>query len=249
MAEDRNLLLVHEGEGEGEVKDRGLFEFLGKGTEENKPAEEEYLAAGVQNIHIEEGYKLHGGKEKEEEKPHGFFEKEEEKHHGLLDKLHRSHSTSSSSSSSDEEEVEGEGGIKNKIKKKKALKEKIEEKEHHEEENKKHAFVPAPPVEEPVVVVEELELQEPVVPEEGKKGFLEKIKDKLPGHIKKPTEEGPAALPADVVQHSGEHVKVHEAVEGTEGKEKKGFLGKIIEKLPGYHKSTGEEGDKTPASH
>lgn len=267
MAEEHKeqVASAHEGEGEGEVKDRGLFDFLGKkNTEEKKPAEEEYLAADVQHIHIEEDYKLPYAKENQVEEPQYFFDKEEEKqeeekkeqekHHGLLDKLPRSHSSSSSSSSSEEEEVEGEGGIIEKIKKKKkekALKEKIEEKEHHEEENKKPAYVAAPPVEESVVVVkEELELQEQVAPEEGKKGFLEKIKDKLPGHSKKPTEEGAPAPPADVVEDSGEPGKVHEAAEGTEGKEKKGFLGKIIEKLPGYHhKSTGEEGDKTPASH
>ena len=55
--------------------------------------------------------------------------------------------------------------------------------------------------------------------------------------------------PLPVVEVPAEHVKEHEVVEGTEGKEKKGFLGKIIEKLPGYHKNAGEEPEKSPGSH
>lgn len=79
--------------------------------------------------------------------------------------------------------------------------------------------------------------------EEEKKGFLEKIKEKLPGHHKKSEE---ATAPAAECASHG--TKEHET-EGHEGKEKKGILGKLMEKLPGYHKNGGEEGDKTGATH
>ncbi|KAG0461836.1 hypothetical protein HPP92_020312 [Vanilla planifolia] len=211
-------------------------------AEEKKAQEEhEVLVAGVEKIQLQEEQS-----------------KEEEKKHGHVETLNRCHSTSSSSSSDEEVEVEGEGGIKEKIKKKKKeLKEKIEKKLHGgekktEEEEKKEAVV----VEDTTVVVEKVEVSEAEPPvEEEKKGFLEKIKEKLPGsHAKKPVEEGlgvtpPHDSPAPVaVEVTSEHVKVQE-VEGHEGKEKKGFLGKIIEKLPGYHRSAGEEGEKSPASH
>ena len=67
-----------------------------------------------------------------------------------------------------------------------------------------------------------------------KKGFLEKIKEKLPGGYKK-AEEHPAPPPAECTTAD---VPEHE-VEA--GKEKKGILEKIKEKLPGYHKNAGEE--------
>ncbi|PKU85118.1 dehydrin DHN1 [Dendrobium catenatum] len=235
--------------GEGEVRNRGLFDFVHKKKEEEeekKPQqEEEVLVSGVEKIHIEDGHKVEDKK------------KEGEKNHGLLEKLHRSHSSSSSSSSSDEEEeVEGEGGIKQKIKKKKqGLKEKLHgrEKKEKEEEKKEPAFVPAAAEETPAVVVEKVDVFEEAAPppEAEKKGFLDKIKEKLPGHGKKAAEESGAVPPPPlpVVEVPAEHVKEHEVVEGTEGKEKKGFLGKIIEKLPGYHKNAGEEPEKSPGSH
>ncbi|KAG8378044.1 hypothetical protein BUALT_Bualt08G0097200 [Buddleja alternifolia] len=58
---------------------------------------------------------------------------------------------------------------------------------------------------------------------EEKKGFLDKIKDKLPGG-KKPEEVAPPPSPP-----AAECAAVPEA----EGKEKKGFLEKIKEKIPG----------------
>ncbi|MQK22184.1 hypothetical protein EI013_27860, partial [Escherichia coli] len=101
----------------------------------------------------------------------------EKKKHSLLEKLHRS--DSSSSSSSDEEEV-GEDGEKRKRKKeKKGLKEKIQGKVDDKEE-KKH--------EDTAVPVEKVEV-DPAHPDQEKKGFLDKIKEKLPGHKK--TEEVP----------------------------------------------------------
>ena len=112
-----------------------------------------------------------------------------------------------------------------------------------EEEKTEPAFVPSPVEEKPTVSLEKVDVFEETLPppEEEKKGFLDKIKEKLPGHGKKAAEEAGAVPPA---------VEEHEAAERTEGKEeKKGFLGKIIEKLPGYHKSAGEEAEKSPGSH
>ncbi|URE27581.1 Dehydrin [Musa troglodytarum] len=235
MAEEHHKA-VESGE---EVQDRGLFDFLGKKKEEEKTEEchEEVLVSGVEKIHLEEAGK------------------EEDKKEGLLEKLHRSHSSSSSSSSDEEEEDGGEN--KEKKKKKKGLKEKIKEKlgcdkKEGEEEAKltevhvEHEVVAAAAVtdgDDTVVVVEKVE--ESIVkveagPQEEKKGFLEKIKEKLPGH-KKPAEEIPAACAAE---HEGEGEG-----EGHEGKEKKGILGKLMEKLPGYHKAEEKEGEKSSPAH
>ncbi|XP_057498288.1 phosphoprotein ECPP44-like [Actinidia eriantha] len=130
-------------------------------------------------------------------------------------KIHRSvddvHRGCGCNTSSDEEE--GEGGEKKK-KKKKGLKEKKEE----------DTSVPIEKCEEPAIV-------------EEKKGFLDKIKDKLPGHSKKAEEVSPPSPPAMVA------VSPSAAEEG-EVKEKKGFLDKIKEKLPGYHPKTEEDKEK-----
>ncbi|VAI59313.1 unnamed protein product [Triticum turgidum subsp. durum] len=79
-----------------------------------------------------------------------------------------------------------------------------------------------------------------------KKGFLEKIKEKLPGGHKKPEDAAPVpvthAAPAPV--HAP--APAAEEVSSPDAKEKKGLLGKIMDKLPGYHK-TGEE-DKAAAA-
>ncbi|XP_042444944.1 dehydrin COR410-like [Zingiber officinale] len=115
---------------------------------------------------------------------------EEGKKESFLQKLHRS--DSSSAGSSGDEEAEGE---KNKKKKKRDIKEKIV----IDDEGRKEE------VEDTEVVVEKVEAirveQSAVAPEEEeKKGFLEKIKEKLPSN-----------------------------------------LGKIMEKLPGYHKADQEK--------
>ncbi|XP_042033840.1 phosphoprotein ECPP44-like [Salvia splendens] len=139
---------------------------------------------------------------------------EEKKHEGLIEKLRRS--DSSSSSSSEEEEV-GEDGLKKK-KKKKGLKEKIVgEKEKEKKAECEDTSVPVEKYEE----------------HEEKKGFLDKIKDKLPGG-KKTEEVAAPPPPAPVVADYSE----------AEGKEKKGFLDKIKEKLPGYHPKSDEEKEK-----
>lgn len=241
MAEEFKDRDLNEEVGEGEVKDRGLFDSAHKKKEEvgNTPQDEAFLVTGVEGIHIENDRKEE--RKKEEEKKHGFFEK-----------LHLSHRPKSSSSSSDEEEVEGEGGIKKKIKKKKEKKDPKEKlyggEKKEKEEEKEPSFFPATGEERPAAVaVEKVDVfEEPaLVPEEEKKGFLHKMKEKLPGHSKKAVEEGGPVSP----QAPAEHVKEHEVVEGTEGKDKKGFLEKIMDKIPGYHKNAGEEAEKSPGTH
>ncbi|CAI0434986.1 unnamed protein product [Linum tenue] len=142
--------------------------------------------------------------------------KEEEKKEesgSLLSKLHRSGSSSSSSSS--EEEVEEEG---KKIRRKK-------------DKKKKKGEDTSVPVEK----------CDDVVPEE-KKGFMEKIKDKLPGK-KSTAEETPVVAVAPAHPPPA-------AVAATEPEEKKGFLEKIKEKLPGYHaKGSEAEENKEKESH
>ena len=272
MAEEYNKSQEHEyerktgdyeeGSGAGETKDRGLFDFLGKKAEakptsyqhEEKPAsyqEEEVIVtefdekAKISDHHkapAPDQYTSSYSKVEEEED-------KEKKHENLLQKLHRSNS--SSSSSSDEEEDEEK---KKKRKEKKGLKDKIEEKisgDDHKEEGyrKEDTNVPVEKVYEeehhhqaPAPVVHHHE--EPTdYPTEENKGFLEKIKEKLPGHKK--TEEFPVAA-ASYEQQSHDHhaaeppvVASYEA--GEEPKEKKGIMEKIKEKLPGYHSKTEED--------
>ncbi|CAH8342245.1 unnamed protein product [Eruca vesicaria subsp. sativa] len=171
----------------GEVKDRGLFDFLGK-KEEVKPQETTTpLASEVEHkAQITEP----------EHKPtlieqlHQKHEEEEENKPSLLHKLHRSNSSSSSSS-----EEEGEDGVKRKKEKKKKT-----------------------------------------VEGDEKKGVMEKIKEKLPGHSEKP--EDSQVVNTEAAVPVTEETAVHP-------EEKKGILEKIKEKLPGYHaKSTGEEEEK-----
>ncbi|KAJ0256517.1 Dehydrin ERD14 [Hirschfeldia incana] len=70
--------------------------------------------------------------------------------------------------------------------------------------------------------------------EEEKKGFMDKLKEKLPGHGKKPGDA--SATPAAPVATP--------PVEETHPAEKKGIMEKIKEKLPGYHSKTVEEEKK-----
>lgn len=215
MAEE-NQSKIHEQEAtEAEIKDRGLFDMLGKKKQDQKP-QEEAIATEFEKVKVsdEHGSKLE--ENKQEEGP--------EKKHSLLEKLHRS--DSSSSSSSDEE---GEGGEQKKKKKKekKGLKEKIGGDQKEEE---KH--------EDTAVPVEKVEV-DPSHPEE-KKGFLDKIKEKLPGQNKK-TEEVPAPPPSASAEHHATEAGV--GPEG-ESREKKGILEKIKEKLPGYHSKTEEGKEK-----
>ncbi|PSR99532.1 phosphoprotein [Actinidia chinensis var. chinensis] len=81
-----------------------------------------------------------------------------------------------------------------------------------------------------------IEKCEESAPVEEKKGFLGKIKEKLPGHSKKPEDVPPPSPPAVVA--------VHPAAEEGEVKEKKGFLVKMKEKIPGYYPKTEEDKEK-----
>ncbi|GJZ43922.1 phosphoprotein ECPP44-like protein, partial [Tanacetum coccineum] len=120
------------------------------------------------------------------------------------------------------------------------LKEKIEEhKEKKEEEKIEDTHVPVEKYEEVPVAPPIGDCADPIpTPEpEEKKGFMEKIKEKLPGGHKKTEEEHvapPPPAPPVVVAHD---------VEG-ETKEKKGIFEKIKEKIPGYHSKSEEEKEK-----
>ncbi|XP_068646490.1 phosphoprotein ECPP44-like [Aristolochia californica] len=140
---------------------------------------------------------------------------EEEKKPGLVEKFTRSNSSSSSSSSDEDGE---------KKKKKKGLKDKIKGNVSGEKESEaKH--------EDTSVPIEKIDEPHPQASDE-KKGFLEKIKEKIPGGHKKT--EGEVVEPV---------LPVPPVVAHEEEKEKKGLLEKIKEKLPGYHKN-GEEKEK-----
>lgn len=76
---------------------------------------------------------------------------------------------------------------------------------------------------------------ETVAPEE-KKGFLEKIKDKLPG--KKSADDHVTA------HHAPPPIADHGELHDDSAKEKKGIFEKIKEKIPGYHPKTEEEKEK-----
>ncbi|KAL7207040.1 hypothetical protein ACSBR2_019685 [Camellia fascicularis] len=116
--------------------------------------------------------------------------------HTLMEELHRSHSNSSSS---DDDE---EGGEK---KRKKGLKEKLKKKKSSEKEEQVNEHKDTSGSLENYNEVGNAEATQ----QEEKKGFLEKIKEKLP--------DGNSP--------------------GNETKDKKGILEKIKEKLPGYHKN------------
>lgn len=261
MAEESNTQAYPTGEAadQVEVTDRGFFDKLvgkkEKEVEEKKQAEE--LAAGVEKISVAEP------EVKKEEHVEG------EKHESLFSKLQKSGSSSSSSSSSDEEEEEviDDNGEVIKRKKKKGLKEKLKEKlPGHKDTEGEHVTglpAPAPPAavqahgghHDTAVPVEKIdadvktEAPSAVVPEEEKKGFLEKIKEKLPGGHKKP--EDAAAVPvthaAPAPVHAPAPAPAAQEVSSPDAKEKKGILGKIMDKLPGYHKAAGEE-DKAAAA-
>ncbi|GLJ19014.1 hypothetical protein SUGI_0341000 [Cryptomeria japonica] len=158
-------------ENAGEHQDRGLFGLFGKKKEEE--THQQHVSAvdphmaGVtphEQGHVGEAHPVpvsHG--HVEEGKVHGEgVEKKQEG--GLMAKLHRSNSSSSSSSSDEEEDEKGE---KKKKKKKGGLKDKIK---LHEKKEEDHGHGKTE--------------------EEGeKKGLMEKIKEKLPGHNKEEEKE------------------------------------------------------------
>lgn len=267
MEDERNTQPQQTGEADQvEVTDRGFFNHLvGKKEEkvEQQKHDEAELAAGMEKVSVEEPT------EAKHEEHEGA-----EKHESLLTKLQRSSSSSSSSSDEEEEEVIDDNGEVIKRKKKKGLKEKLPGHKDATAAEGEHATglpAPAPPAalqahHDTAVPVEKVhadvntEAPPPTaaVPEEEKKGFLEKIKEKLPGGQKKPEDAAVApavthAPPAPVTHDTPAPVHApapaaEEAVSSPDGKEKKGLLGKIMDKIPGYHKTpaAGEE-DKAAA--
>jgi len=245
MEDERSTQSYQGGEAEQvEVTDRGLLgNLLGKKKAEEDKEKEEELVTGMEKVSVEEP------EVKKEEHEDG------EKKESLFTKLHRSSSSSSSSSDEEEEEVIDDNGEVIKRKKKKGLKEKLPG--HKDTEGEHVTGLPAPAAPASVqthhdtdVVVEKVDGDvktevTPAVPEEEKKGFLEKIKEKLPGGHKKP--EDAAAVPVTHAAPAPVHAPAPaaEEVSSPDAKEKKGLLGKIMDKLPGYHK-TGEE-DKAAA--
>ncbi|KAJ8422245.1 hypothetical protein Cgig2_023104 [Carnegiea gigantea] len=210
-----------------ESTDRGLFDFM-------KKKEDDQMASEFEN-------KVHVSSEAGEDH-------HKKKHEGLVEKIHRSDGSNSSSSDEGEgDDDEKRRGKKEKKEKKKGLKEKIMEKlpghedelkmEHQHQHHREETNVPVEKVHH-----EELHsshANKPPQEAEEKKGFLDKIKEKLPGQQKK----------ADGHEH--QHVHVHEvtpvAAEHHEAKEKKGILEKIKEKIPGFHsKNAAEEKKDTP---
>jgi hypothetical protein len=187
---------------ETEIKDRGVFDFLGgkKKDEEHKPPQDEAIAHDF-------GHKVTLYEAPSETK---VEEEGEKKHTSLLEKLHRSDSSSSSSS-----EEEGEDGEKRKKKK---------------DKKKKDTSVP----------VEKVEVVEGTTGTEEKKGFLDKIKDKLPGGHKKT--EDVTTPPPVVTAPIHTEATTTTTPTGHDG-EKKGILEKIKEKLPGYHAKTATDGE------
>lgn len=182
---------------ETEIKDRGVFDFLGgkKKDEEHKPQEEAIATDFNHKVTLYEA----PSETKVEEDHEG-----EKKHTSLLEKLHRSDSSSSSSS---EEEVDGEKRKKKKKEKKK----------------KEDTSVP----------VEKVEVVDGTTAAgtEEKKGFLDKIKEKLPGHKKTEDVTTPPPVAAAVPSETA-------TTTSHEQGEKKGILEKIKEKIPGYHPKT-----------
>ena len=176
-------------------------------------------------------------------------------------------------SSDEEEEVIDANGEMIKRKKKKGLKEKITGKlpGHKDVGEGEHVTTglpaPAPPASmlthgdgghhDTAVPVEKIDADvkteaapPAAVPEEEKKGFMEKIKEQLPGGHKKP--EDAAAVPPvthaapEPVHTPAPTPTAEEASSTPDGTEKKqGFLGKIMDKLS--HKPAGEE-DKAAAA-
>ncbi|KAG8059936.1 hypothetical protein GUJ93_ZPchr0002g25039 [Zizania palustris] len=261
--EDERSTQSHQG-GEAadqvEVKDRGFLDNL-LGRKKEEPAEkkhEEELVTGMEKVSVEEPAV------KEEHHAEG------EKKESFLSKLHR-FSSSSSSSSDEEEEVIDENGEVVKRKKKKGLKEKIKEKvsgrKDHDSEHAPTPVVTATPAPAPAPVVthggdhdtavpvekiegDHVKTEEPHAPEE-KKGFLDKIKEKLPSGGHKKPEDATAAPPAAPATPPApaQPPTVTEEVSSPDGKEKKGILGKIMDRIPGYHKGTGGEGKAAAGEH
>ncbi|KAL9244073.1 hypothetical protein vseg_017884 [Gypsophila vaccaria] len=218
-----------------ETSDRGLFDFMKK----KKNDEEEVLVVEqpTQNEHAaaldtEFEHKVQVSKtawEKEEQKDH---EEKKSAAGGLLDKFHRDDHSSSSSSSDEEGDDEEKKKRRKERKEKKGLKEKLKEKlpGHKDEDDtnvpiEKYEEIDSKPHVQEVVYSEPSHVTNET--DHEKKGFLDKIKDKLPGHPK-PEEHHVSAAPMA-------------AEPCVEAEGKKGFLDKIKDKLPGFSSKSSED--------
>ncbi|KAL5208328.1 hypothetical protein ABZP36_032763 [Zizania latifolia] len=255
-----------------EVKDRGLLDSL-FGRKKQEPAEkkeEEELVTGMEKVSVEEPAV------KEEHHAEG-----EKKESFLSKLHRSSSSSSSSSDEEEEVIDENGEVVKRKKKKglKENIKEKMSRRKDHDSEHAPTPVVTATPAPAPTPVVtatpapapapvvthggdhdtavpvekiesDHVKTEEPHAPEE-KKGFLDKIKDKLPGGGHKKPEDATAAPPAaPATPPAPAHPPtVTEEVSSPDGKEKKGILGKIMEKIPGYHKGTGDDGKAAAGEH
>ncbi|XP_040376710.1 dehydrin DHN1 [Oryza brachyantha] len=274
MEDERNTQSHQGGEAaeQVELKDRGLFDSLLGKKKEDQPEEkkhEEELVTGMEKVSVEEPKK---------EEHHAEGEKKESLLSKLHRSSSSSSSSSDEEEEviDDNGEVvkrKKKKGLKEKIKEK-LPGHKDKDGEHAPTPVATGFPAPAPPASvvtaapspapAPVVThgaghhdtavpVEKIEgdhakTEVPLPPEEEKKGFLDKIKEKLPGGSKKPedaTAAPPAAAPA--APAPAHPPPVTEEVSSPDGKEKKGILVKIMEKLPGYHKGSGED-DKTSAA-
>jgi len=255
-----------------DVKDRGLLDsLLGRkkhDDDQEKKKQTDELATGMEKVTVSEPEK-HGHKEEEHEvvgeKKEGLLAK-------LHRTSSSSSSSSDEEEEAIDENGEIIKRKKKKMGLKEKLKEKlpghkdghhtaapspapapVETHAHHQEEAHRPHVVPTPAPPPPphdhqhdhgVVVQDDVKTGTPPhAPEEEKKGLLDKIKEKLPGgHNKKP-EAAAAAAPAPPV-HAPAPAPQAENVSSPDGKEKKGgLLGKIMDKIPGYHKSSAEEAD------
>lgn len=207
-----------------ESTDRGLFDFM-------KKKEDDQMASEFEN-------KVHVSSEAGEDH-------QKKKHEGLVEKIHRSDGSSSSSSDEGEgDDEEKRRRKKEKKEKKKGLRKKIMEKLPGHEDELKIDYQHQHHKEETNVPVEKVHHEElhsshankPPQEAEEKKGFLDKIKEKLPGQQKK----------ADGHEH--EHEVTPVAAEHHEAKEKKGILEKIKEKIPGFHSKNAADEKKDTAN-
>ncbi|KAL9238111.1 hypothetical protein vseg_012582 [Gypsophila vaccaria] len=203
-----------------ETSDRGLFDFVKKegDKEELKPTsevvqEEKFASDFDDKVRVSDEV---------------VVDEEEAKHGSLLEKFHQADADSSSASSSDEEDDEEKKKKKREKKERKGLKEKLF---GQKDEEYTSAPIEKPQVQEVVIEkpqVQEVVHSEPSNPEDvEKKGFLDKIKDKLPGHKK--ADDQPEVVAETVV------------VQEVEVEEKKGLMDRIKDKIPGFGSKVDED--------
>ncbi|ESQ34755.1 hypothetical protein EUTSA_v10008706mg [Eutrema salsugineum] len=216
MAEEyKNSVPEHE---TPEVKDRGVFDFLGQKKEEVKPQE---TTTKVDDEAMENKHTL---LEELQEKT----EEDKQNKPSVIEKLHGSNSSSSSSDEEGEKKKKTYEGEEEKKGVMENIKEKLPGHGNKAEDHDVPVVTTMPATHSSDHVVEHHQT------EEEKKGMTEKIKEKLPGHSKKP-EDSQVVNTTPMVETATPITAEHTA-------EKKGILEKIKEKLPGQQaKTNGEE--------